>query len=108
MTHENANVTPDKDRVGKGHLVTRVAEKTGLSPKESHAAVTAIFETLREELAAGRRVSIQHFGAFLTRVQKETNRRNPHTGDTFVSPERLAPKFVPATELKQHLNGSTK
>jgi len=109
MTTTPANTTPDsttdKDRVGKGHLVAQVAERTGLHPRDAKRAVEAVFETIKEELAAGRRLTVQDFGAFHTRIRKATTRRNPHTGESYAAPESLAIKLTPATSLKNRLNG---
>lgn len=107
MTDTNATkpAITDKDRTGKGDLIARVAEKTGQHPRDAKAAVEAVFETIIEDLKAGRRFTMQGFGAIHTRVRKATTRRNPRTGESYAAPETLAIKLTPATSLKNELNG---
>ena len=50
--------------MNKAELVSAVAEKTGMSKKDSEKAVNAAFDTITEALAAGDKVQLVGFGAF--------------------------------------------
>ena len=51
----------------KAELITAVAEKSGLSKKDSEKAVGAIVETITEALKAGDKVALVGFGTFETK-----------------------------------------
>ena len=54
----------------KAELITAVAEKSGLSKKDSEKAVGAIVETITEALKAGDKVALVGFGTFETKHRK--------------------------------------
>ena len=59
--------------MNKTELIEKVAKKTGMTLKDTRAAIDAIFSTspkegiIATEMAAGRRVQITGFGTFQTR-----------------------------------------
>jgi len=92
--------------MNKTELIEKVAKKTGLTLKDSRAAVDAIFSTapkegiIATELAAGRRVQITGFGTFMTRRRKKRKGRNPQTGETITIPATRFPAFSAGKALK--------
>ena len=50
--------------MNKAELVAAVAEKAGLSKKDSEKAINAAFEAITAALAAGEKVQLVGFGAF--------------------------------------------
>ena len=50
--------------MNKTELIAQVAEKTGLSKKDSELAVNASLETITETLIQGEKVQLVGFGAF--------------------------------------------
>ena len=72
----------------KTDLIDAVAEKTGLTKKDSGEAVNAVFNTIVEFLsgearkAEAKRESVQiiGFGTFEVRDRSERKGRNPQTG----------------------------
>ena len=50
--------------MNKAELIAAVAEKTGLSKKDSEKAVNAAFDTIVDTLVAGEKVQMVGFGVF--------------------------------------------
>ena len=51
--------------MNKAELVSTVAEKSGLSKKDSELAINAVFECITESLKAGDKVSLVGFGILM-------------------------------------------
>ena len=97
--------------MNKAQLVDRLAERTGLSHKESRTFVDAIFDPdpgvglIAAELVAGHKVAISGFGTFEARPRKARTGRNPHTGEALSIPASMAPAFKAGKPLKETLRG---
>ena len=65
--------------MNKAELVSAVAEKAGLSKKDSEKAINAAFESITETLAAGEKVQLVGFGAFEVKERNARIGRNPKT-----------------------------
>ena len=77
--------------MNKAELIAAVAEKAGLSKKDSEKAVNAAFETVTETLAKGEKVQLVGFGAFEVKERKARIGRNPKTGEpTQIAASRVA------------------
>lgn len=87
--------------MNKTELVARVAEATGKTKKETAVVVDAIFEAITQALAAGEEVNVYQFGKFIIKDRPERVGRNPKTGEEITIPASKAPKFKPATALKE-------
>ena len=85
----------------KAELVAKIAEKTGLSKKDSEAALNAFMETVKEALSNGEKVSLVGFGTFEVVERAERKGRNPQTGEEITIPATKAPKFRPGKGLKE-------
>jgi len=55
--------------MNKTELIAAVAEKSGLTRKDSEKAVLAALETITETLKTGEKVQLVGFGVFETRVR---------------------------------------
>lgn len=88
----------------KGELVDAVAEGSGLSRAEAGKAVTAVFDAIKDELAAGGKVSLVGFGNFEVRHRAARTGRNPQTGDPVEIAASKAPAFKAARPLKEAVN----
>ena len=53
--------------MNKAELVAAVAEKSGLSKKDSEKAVNAAFDAISDELVKGGKVQLVGFGSFETK-----------------------------------------
>jgi len=86
--------------MNKQDLVGFVAEKAGLSKKESDAAVTAVIEGITDTLAKGGKVQLVGFGTFETRHREAREGRNPSTGETIKIAAQNVPAFKAGKALK--------
>ncbi len=86
--------------MNKAELVEAVAEKTGLTKKDSEKALAAVVETVVATLAKGEKVQLVGFGTFETRVHKERTNINPATKEKQVIPATTVPAFKPGKAFK--------
>lgn len=86
--------------VSKKDLVASVAEKTGLTKKDSEAAVNALLESVKENLAKGDKITLTGFGTFEVRERSARMGRNPKTGEPLKIAASKAPAFKAGKELK--------
>lgn len=89
--------------MNKAELINRVAEKTGLTKKDTEKAVNALVETIEQALANGEKVSLVGFGTFEVRSRKARTGRNPQTGATIEIPASRVPAFRPGKALKERV-----
>ena len=86
--------------MNKADLVSKVAEKTGLTKKDADKAVAAVFESIQETLKAGNKVQLVGFGTFETRERGARTGRNPRSGETIQIPASKVPAFKAGKSLK--------
>ena len=86
--------------MNKAELVEAVAEKTGLTKKDSEKALAAVVDTIVATLAKGEKVQLVGFGTFETRVHKERTNINPATKEKQVIPATTVPAFKPGKAFK--------
>ena len=84
----------------KAELIDSVSEKTGLTKKDSTAAVDAVFSTIQEKLSKGENVQLIGFGNFEVRQRAARKGRNPQTGEEISIPASKVPAFKPGKALK--------
>ena len=89
----------------KTDFIASVAEKTGLSKKESEEALKAVLDTLQEQVGAGKRVNLPGFGTFTLRERAARKGRNPRTGEDLTIAASKSPGFSPAKAWKDAVNG---
>ena len=87
--------------MNKAKLAAVVADKTGLTKKDSEAYLNTVIDTIMETLAAGEKVQIVGFGAFNTRMRKPYTGHDPHTGAPVDIPSDRAVSFKPGKALKE-------
>ncbi len=87
--------------MNKSELVDRVAEKAGMSKKDSEAAVKAVLESITDGLVKGDKVQLVGFGTFEVRSRKEREGRNPATGEKIKIKALKVPAFKPGKALKE-------
>ena len=90
--------------MNKTELISAVAEKAGLSKKDSEAAVKALVETVTEELKKGEKVQLVGFGTFEVSERAAREGRNPQTGKVMKIKASKAPKFKAGKALKDAVN----
>ncbi len=79
--------------MNKADLIAAVAEKSGLSKKDSELAVSTTFDVIVSELAAGGKVSLVGFGSFDVKERSERKGRNPKTNEEITIPASRVPVF---------------
>jgi len=90
--------------VNKQELVTSVAEKSGLTKKDSEKAVNAMFSSIEESLAKGDKVQLVGFGTFEVRERAARTGRNPKTGEEIQIDATKVPAFKAGKALKDAVN----
>ena len=84
----------------KSELVAQVAQKTGLSKKDAERAVSAMLETMTEELVKGEKVLLSGFGVFEVKHRASRVGRNPQTREEVPIPAGRQPVFKASKNLK--------
>ncbi|NLP37348.1 MAG: HU family DNA-binding protein [Firmicutes bacterium] len=87
--------------MNKSELISVVAEKTGMTKKDTEKVVNSVFEGISESLAKGDKVQIIGFGTFEVRERKAREGRNPATGEPITIPAAKVPVFKAGKALKE-------
>jgi len=91
--------------MNKGELVSAVAEKAGLTKKDTEKVLKAFEEAVVQELAKGGKVQMVGFGTFEISERAARVGRNPQSGAPMNIPASKAPKFKAGKVLKEAVNG---
>ncbi len=86
--------------MNKAELAAVVAEKTGLSKKDSEKAVNAALDTIIATVASGEKVQLVGFGAFEVKERAARQGRNPQTLKTIEIPASRVVSFKVSKALK--------
>lgn len=91
--------------MNKKELIEKVAEKTGLSKKQTEIAVNAILEIISDALKEKEPVALMGFGTFVVRSRAPRMGRNPRTGQTIKVSGADVPAFKPGRSLVTAVHG---
>ena len=72
--------------------------------REVEGVVSAIFDSITDQLSQGGRVELRGFGAFSTRKRDARVGRNPRTGQSVDVDAKRVPYFKPGKEMRDRLN----
>lgn len=86
--------------MNKTELVAAAAAKAELSKKDAEAAVNAVFDSVKDALAEGDKVSLIGFGTFSVKTRAARTGLNPRTKETIEIPESKVPAFKAGSALK--------
>ena len=86
--------------MNKTELIAAVAEKAGMSKKDSEKAVNAVFESITAALTEGDKVQLVGFGGFETKHREAHMGRNPRTKEPVEIPATTVPVFKAGKALK--------
>ena len=86
--------------MNKAELINAVAEKAGLSKKDTEAAITAAIAVITENLAQDKKVQLVGFGSFEVKARAERIGRNPKTKEQIKIPASKMPVFKAGKALK--------
>ncbi|MDR2655337.1 MAG: HU family DNA-binding protein [Oscillospiraceae bacterium] len=84
----------------KTELIGAVANKTGMTKKDSDKAVNSVLEAISEALAKGEKVTLVGFGNFEVRSRAARKGHNPRTKDVIDIPASTLPVFKAGKSLK--------
>lgn len=90
--------------MNKTELIAAISEKTGLTKKDSDAALAAVIDSIAEALKNGDKVSLIGFGTFEVRERAARVGQNPQTGEKINIAASKAPAFKAGKALKDALN----
>ena len=88
----------------KSELISKTAEKAGITKAVAERVVNAAIEAVAEALSKGERVAIPGLGVFNVKQRKARKGRNPRTGKEITIPARKVVAFTAAKSLKEGLN----
>jgi integration host factor subunit beta len=75
-----------------------------LTQREVESVVSAVFDSITDQLSQGGRVELRGFGAFSTRKRDARLGRNPRTGESVQVDAKRVPYFKPGKEMRERLN----
>lgn len=84
----------------KAELVTAIAEKSGLTKKDSEKALAAFIDTVTDTLAKGDSIQLVGFGTFEVRERAERTGINPRTKEQIKIEATKVPAFKAGRALK--------
>lgn len=90
--------------MNKTELVAAIAEKTGLSKKDSEASLKAFIDVVTDELKKDGKVQLVGFGTFEVAKRAAREGINPLTKEPMSIPASKAPKFKAGKALKETVN----
>ncbi len=90
--------------MNKTELVDEISKETGLTKKDSEAALKSFIGVVSKELSKGDDVQIIGFGTFSVGERAARSGRNPKTGETIKIAASKSPKFKPGKALKDAVN----
>lgn len=90
--------------MNKQELLSAISEKSGLTKKDSEAALTAFIETVQETLKKGEKVQLIGFGSFEIRERAARTGINPITKKPMEVPAAKVPAFKAGRALKDLVN----
>jgi len=92
--------------VTKAEVANKVAERTGLSRKETVEAIEIFLRCVKAALRNDEKVSLVGFGAFYVKRKNSRNGRNPRTGARIRIPEKKVATFKPGKAFREMVNSA--
>lgn len=90
--------------MNKSELIAAMAEKSGLSKKDSEKALGAFMDTVVDALKDGDKVALVGFGTFDVRERAARTGLNPRTKEPIEIATSKAPAFKAGKAFKDELN----
>ncbi len=91
--------------MNKTELIASVAERSGLSKKDSEKAVGAVIDSIVEAVKEDDKVQLIGFGTFELRSRSERTGRDPRTGKEIKIPACQVPAFKAGKGFKDAVSG---
>jgi DNA-binding protein HU-beta len=90
----------------KTDFIKAVAERTGVSQKETKQVVDAALDVVTEALKRGEKVTLTGFGTFEVRQRQAREGVNPQTRQKIQIAATKTPGFSASSTLKEAVKGS--
>ena len=90
--------------MNKAELVAAMADKAGLSKKDTEKALKAFTDVVAAQLKKGNKIALVGFGTFEVTKRAARTGRNPQSGKEIKIPASKAPKFRAGKALKDIVN----
>ena len=90
--------------MNKTELIAAMAEKSGLTKKDSEKALLAFVESVEDALKQGEKVQLVGFGTFDVKTRAARTGINPQTKKPVEIAASKAPSFKAGKALKDALN----
>lgn len=90
----------------KTDFIRAVADKTGISQKDTKAIIDAALEIIGEQLKSGERVTLTGFGTFEVRERQAREGVNPQTREKIQIAATKTPGFSASSTLKALVSGN--
>lgn len=90
--------------MNKADLVSAMVQDTGLSKKDSEAALNSFVNNISDALSKNDKVQLIGFGTFETRKRAARTGRNPQTGKELKIAASIVPAFKAGKALKDKVN----
>ena len=88
------------EAVIKQDIVSRVANRMGITKVKAEVAVDSFFNALKEAMKQGERIELRGFGVFVVKPRKSGIGRNPRTGAEVPIPPGKTVRFKPGKEIR--------
>ena len=88
----------------KNEFVSRVAERTDMSKKDTEKVIDAAFAAIGDLMMQGDKLVLSGFGSFETKVRAARSGRNPRTGEVIEIEQATLPVFKAGRTLKDKVN----
>ncbi|MFP4168178.1 MAG: HU family DNA-binding protein [Desulfonatronovibrionaceae bacterium] len=85
----------------KADLISKIAEKAGLTKADSEKALNAFLDSVEDTLVKEGKLTLTGFGTFAVEKRKERMGRNPRSGEAIKIPACKVVKFRPGKLLKE-------
>lgn len=92
----------------KTDFIKAVAERAGISQKETKQVIDSALDVITDALAKGEKVTLTGFGTFEVRDRQEREGVNPQTREKITIPATKTPGFSASSTLKERVkDGAT-
>ena len=90
--------------MNKSELIAALANKTGVTKKDTEEIMNAFVEVVKDTLKAGDKVQLLGFGTFEQKERAARTARNPQTGEMIEVAASKAVVFKPGKGFKDAVN----
>lgn len=90
--------------MNKPQLIAALSQKTKAPKEVADDFITALFQTITDELVKGNKVTLGNFGTFYLVRHKDRQTAHPTAKTTVSLPALTLAKFRPSTKLKEVVN----